>query len=591
MAESSLSKPKAILLAVHVVINADIPALRTLIAQQRKSYSTDIILRILLTYLPESLDASEYVPYLQDLALGRILPDDKVDIDISSVEEISNAEASKKVKRLHLLPLAWPSAPPDAPEDPFILFLIHRAYRIDEETGLIAQLPELISPFLNNSQYLRTWMISTVLPLLRLNYEYYPEDSTLQTIKSFEGLDDRTGVEFLLSRTGKTVDNEGDSKKIIGRDLRGLVGPWMYGDSRWKRRRVNKSSDWDGQTVKPIDEVVVEDPKSAAWEEVFKWIVSQATSSWSTCIEAIEQWDGPGDVDLGGYGNGTIWLEEHEQQNLERQYARAALAAAYTIPEASVEALTGVQRILARLIALLDLDRIPTLPAAAALLAPIPAFGDSPIATAKNATYLRTALMEEKNVLTAPNPTSISLLHGILISAFLLTRAGVQCTIRRAGELVLLQDEREQAFEMQKFIRKVADGPKGDDKYWIRMRNETLWLRSWGVEELSEGTESSQGRGIFGTINKDFLEMEILKALLANTRMFIPVKNLLPVRNTHIIYHSGYTLARSIYETSSEAPLLQQQVRDTVISAAMNAFDNATNANRTRGGVKKCDDM
>jgi protein transport protein SEC39 len=524
MADSSLSQAKVILLAVQLVTKADVPALRTLVAQQRKSLRTDIILRILLTYLPESLDSSEYVPFLRDLASGRISADDNADIDISAIEEISSADANKKAKRLHLLPLAWPSAPPDAPEDPFILFVIHRAYRVDEETGLITQLPDLISPFLNNSQYLRTWMISTILPLLRLNYEYYPQKSTLQTIASFESLDDRTGLEFLLSRTGKTIDSEGDSKKTIGRDLRGLIGPWTYGDSRWKRRRVRKNSDWDSQRVTPLDEVVAEDPKSTVWEEVFKWITSQATSSWNICVEAIEQWDGPGDVDLGGYGNGTMWLE-NEQQNLERRYARAALAAAYIIPEASVEALTGVHRILVRLIALLDLDRIPTLPAAAALLAPIPAFGDGIIATTKIATYLRTALMEEKNVLTAPNPTSISLLNGILISAFLLTRAGVPCTIRRAGELVLLQDEREQAFEAQRLIHKVADGPKGDDKYWIRMRNELLWLRNWGADELSEGAESSQGRGIFGTVKKEFLEMEVLKALLANTRECISCEN------------------------------------------------------------------
>jgi protein transport protein SEC39 len=520
MADLSLVRAKAILLVVQAVIKADIPALRTLVAHQRKTLRTDIILRILLTYLPESLDSSKYVPFLQDLASGKIPVDHKLEIDTSAIDEISNADANKKVKKLHLLPLAWPSAPADAPEDPFILFLIHRAYRVDEETGLITQLPELIVPFLNYSQYLRTWMISTLLPLLRLNYDYHAQESTLQTIRFFESLDDRTGVEFLLSRTGKNVGNEGDSNKTIGRDLRGLIGPWMYGDSQWKRRRVSKSSDWDTQRVTPLDEVVPEDPKSAGWEEVFKWITFQATNSWVTCLEAIEQWDGPGDVDLGGYWNGTVWLEEHEQQSLERRYARAALAAAYLIPEASVEALTGVQRILARLVALLDLDRIPTLPAAAALLAPIPAVGESAVATAKNAIYLRTALMGERNVLTTPNSTSISLLYGILISAYLLTRAGVQCTIRRAGELVLLQDEREQTFEFQRLIHKLGNGPKGDDKYWTRVRNELLWLRDWGEDELSGGTEGSQGRGVFGKVRKDFLETEMLKALLANTRKF-----------------------------------------------------------------------
>lgn len=32
-------------------------------------------------------------------------------------------------------------------------------------------------------------------------------------------------------------------------------------------------------------------------------------------------------------------------------------------------------------------------------------------------------------------------------------------------------------------------------------------------------------------------------------------------------------------------------MRDTITVAAMNAFDNSTNPNRTRGSLKKCDEM
>ena len=32
-------------------------------------------------------------------------------------------------------------------------------------------------------------------------------------------------------------------------------------------------------------------------------------------------------------------------------------------------------------------------------------------------------------------------------------------------------------------------------------------------------------------------------------------------------------------------------MRDTIAVAAMNAFDNSTNPNRTRGSLKKCDEM
>lgn len=53
----------------------------------------------------------------------------------------------------------------------------------------------------------------------------------------------------------------------------------------------------------------------------------------------------------------------------------------------------------------------------------------------------------------------------------------------------------------------------------------------------------------------------------------------------------GYSLARSIYEDSPERPLSDGVLRDTVVAAAMEAYDNASNPHRGRGGLLKCDDM
>jgi protein transport protein SEC39 len=55
--------------------------------------------------------------------------------------------------------------------------------------------------------------------------------------------------------------------------------------------------------------------------------------------------------------------------------------------------------------------------------------------------------------------------------------------------------------------------------------------------------------------------------------------------------YPGYTLARSIYENSSDHPLSEKLLEGTVYSTAMTAYDNASNPNRTRGGLKKCDEM
>lgn len=518
MAGTGLSPAKAVLLAVQLASKSDFSTLRTLICQHRKTLHTELVLRILLSHLPESLNSSAYVPFFEDLISGRILEESKTPVDSSALLELTEVEAQKKVRKLHLLPLAWPDCPPDAPSDPIVLFLIHRALRVDENTGLLTQLPELLAPFLHYSDYLRTWMISTILPLVRFNYDYHPDDGAALTIANFETLDDRAGVSLLLSKTGKEHTTEPDP--TVGRDLKGLVGPWLYGDKRWKRRKIRKSSSFSLQSLERLDEAPSVEPKYIGWEEVFRWLVGQAGASWKTVVEAIEQWDGPADVDLGSYEDGTTWLAEDDEIHLERGYARAGLAAAYLISEESEDALNGVQRILARMITLLDKDRIPTLQAGAALLSPVSEF-EGNILSPKSATYLRNDPLEDHNILTTPNEQSLKLLHALLISAFLCTKAGSSLSIRRAGELVFLQDERDQKYLFSKLMSRIGDGPKSDDKYWMRIRNEILWLRSWGAEELLEGADPVSGKGVFGQLPRESIEAELLKALLANTRKSI----------------------------------------------------------------------
>lgn len=525
MAGGDLSPAKVVLLAVQLAHKAELPPLRTLISQHQKTLCTEIVLRVILSHLPESLDSSEYVHFLQDLVDGNIVEDPKFPVDKSVLDELSDKEASKKVRKLHLLPLLWPNAPEDAPEDLLTLFLIHRSLRIDENTGLITQIPALVTPFLPRSSYLRTWFISTILPVLRLNYEYHPRDSAAISIPAFERLDDEAGVRLLLSRTVEPGTSS-NHDNALGRDLRGLVGPWMYGNTRLKRRKVRKSSDLDGQSIERLGhETPVVTEKCDSWEEVFKWTVAQATTSWETAVRVIEQWDGPGDIDLGQYGDGSVWLDENDQQHLEQRYARSALATAYLIPDASLNALTGVQRILSRILALLDLDRIPTLEVAAGLLSPVQIPGTSSLFSPKNAALLRDGLLDEHNILTRPNGESIKFLHALLISAYLFTRERVPLTILRAGQVTLREDEKQQKIELARFLAKGAalSPSRGDDRYWTKVRNEVLWMRSWGAEELEEVATDAPAKGILGQIPKEYIEIEILKGLLSNSRTFSQV--------------------------------------------------------------------
>ncbi|KAI1361026.1 Sec39 domain-containing protein [Xylaria arbuscula] len=553
---ASLSPPRVLLLAVHFAVKSDIQSLAALVAHYPHVLRPELVLRVLLTCLPETLRSTEYVELIKRIEDGDLYeePDLSIRFDPSSIEDITDAEAAKKTRRLHLLPLAWEHAPAAALQDPVSLFLLHRAHRVDQEAGLLTQLPDLIVPFLQHAPCIRSWTISVLLPSLRRNYEYYPHEPISHTLESFERLDSQEAVGLLLSQTGVREED----LPHVGRDLRGLIGPYIYNEERWSAP-VEESS--TGDTTNTYR-------NCPAWDHVLEWLLTQSSVSWKVTVKAFDQWDGPSDVDLGGYG--SEWLDDESQGLLEQKFARAALASAYLIPEASVDALTGVNSIITKIAALLDQDHCPTLQVASSLLPPFTQPEDENFISAKSASLMRNGLLEESNYLTTPNSTSTQLLQVLTLSAFILTKAGAPCNVRRAGELAFLQDEREQKAEASRLIRSFsANGPKNDDKYWIRARNELLWLRDWGAEE-AYGSTDIRTYGIFGQLKRDFLEIQCLKAFLANTR---------------------YSLARSIYEDSPDTPLSTEVLQETVVAAAMEAYDNASNPHRGRGGLLKCDDI
>lgn len=531
-----VSPSKIVLLAVHLAATADITGLTYLVGKHSQILRKELLLRIILTYLPETLRSADYVPFLVKVESSkppRDADDDdgddddggedkepvnRVEFDVPSIEELPDDVAAKKVRKLRLLHLSWPEAPKEvASDDHLSLFLLRRAYRIDEEAGLLVEIPGLFAPFLDHSAYLRTWLISVVLPLLRRNFEYYPQQPIEQTLAEFERLPDRSAVSLLLSQTGT---NEGDPRDVVGRDLRGMVGPWLYNDVRWSgsKRRGSTASSKAGAS--PSSETGGQGGTCPGWDQMLEWLTSHASKpSWKVAVSAIEQWDGPEDADLAEY-EGLAWLQEEHQQYMERRYARAALASAYLVSEASVEALNGVHTIVTKIMALLDKDPCPPLNTAASLLAPMAVLdgASTEILLAKNAAHLRMDHLDNANPLTTPSAAAARLLHAVSLSAFIMTRAGAPCTVRRAAELCLLQNERDQKAEAAKLLHAIANnGPKTDDKYWMRARNEIMWLRDWGAEEDGETTAlPGSGKGVLGQVKREFIEVEILKALLNN---------------------------------------------------------------------------
>ncbi|KAK2024678.1 secretory pathway protein Sec39 [Colletotrichum zoysiae] len=544
-----ISPPKLVLLAVHLAIHADLDSLAILTSRHAAVLRKDLVLRILLTYLPETVPSRDYVPFLEELVNGEFTDREAGNIDYAVAENISDEDAAKKVRKLHLLPLAWKDAPIEIDDDPMALFLLRRAHRVDEEAGLLTQLPELLGPFLQYAPGIRIWMVSTVLPLLRRNCEYYPANSIPYTLAEFQGLSDGAAVGALLSQTGVRQEDHG----FIGRDLRGMLVPWLHDNTRWKRVEDGDSS---GETV-----------SSPGWERFLEWLLAQSSNSWRVAVAAVEQWGGAVDVDLGDYD--IVWISEEQQQYLDRRYARAIMAGAYLVPEATVEALEGAHQMLRKVMDLLGQDDTLSLRegANADVLSPVAYLEGDGVLSHKNTAFMRDDLLKQSNPLTTPSKRSTHLLHALILSAFILTRAGLPCTIKTVGDLAFIQDERDQKAEVVKLIHTIAErAPKNGDGFWIKARNEILWLRNWGITSPPNG----QVMGVFAKVEPRVIETEILKALLSSAR---------------------YSLAKSVYEDAVVKPLPAQTVQETVIAAALNAYDNASNPNRNRGGLKKCDEI
>lgn len=507
-AHVTLGPAKLVLLAVHFATVADIDGLAYLIGQHGVILRPELLLRIILTYLPETLSPAVYVPLIQAIASGESPSQTNSDcqLDTSSVQSITEEQASRKVKKLHLLCLKNTDVPLTLAleADPLTSFLLLRAYRMDEEAGMLPQVPDLVAPFLQHSQELHTWMISTVLPLVRRNYEYYPQRPIRYSLLEFQNLPDRMAIDYLLAETG-AVDDE---FSLAGRDLSGLVGPWLHNESRWKREAFDQDVSNKTDAAPELS--------CPGWEQALEWLASKAATSWPVALKAIESWDGPSDIDLGN--DAGSWLQENQQQYLDRSYARAVLASAYLVSDADVGALEAAFRICNKIRSLLDEDSDITLQSAVENLASVPPFDMDAFGGAKAATNLRNDLLQSSNPLTTPKEESLDLLPALIQSAYLLTQSGAPCTVRKAGDLAFIQDQQEQKSQIGRLIRNLPTRASEDDGFWIRARKEILWLHGWGNSPKSTGDQTLQG--IFGNVTLEFVETELLKAMLSRSRMY-----------------------------------------------------------------------
>lgn len=574
-----LSPAKCVLLAARLAAESDIQSLHQFTPTRQDVFDLPLTLRLLLTYLPETLDPSKYTTYLEE-TVSRIYLEQLVDseIDCSSVANLSDEAAQKQRRHLHLLSLEHPSIAGGAVRDPLTLFLIHRAHRIDSETGLLPIIPRLLEPFIARSAYLRDWYISAILPLIRLEFEYYPDSGALTSLHDFERYAGERGTEILLAKTTKSSKEGKATEETVGRDFRGIVAPWVHGGSQRKKRKLGQEGPPAQAPVGLTEEEHasrrVRNPdfagKMEEWQPAFRWIVKQSVANTRLALQVVEGWDGPSDVDFGGHehSQNLVNADDELANELRHQYCQAMFASIYAAEQDTSEVIDLAHAALVRLATLMEFDPPPDLATSISLLPQI----DKHSEELEDATpeFLRfDSLLNAQNPLTSPKLETFSLLQMFVFSAYQLSRLGRKMSIVNIAKLRFWSDETEQRKVLQSLLHGLVNGTKNDENKWKHYRDSILWLWDWALKEKDE--LSTHGSGILGKLKRDEVEEDILEA-------FCNV--------------GDYSLVAEIYlDDIATPPLSREVVEKAIIGVILNHFDNASNGNRTRGGVKKASEL
>lgn len=516
------SRAHLILEVVKLAINAEPGQLRDFIIQQ-PTLKLDTILRILLTYLPETLEPHKYHDLLVYLSSERA---DRHTCTVHPTEssffndELSNAEARDRVRNLRLLPLVQRHEhvldTGILAADLFTQFIIHRAHRIETETGSLPLVSQLVEPFLSHSHYIRVWSISTLLPLLRLDYEYYISEGPTYSLEAFEKLSGYLAVPGLLSKA--TRNNDDDSRGGIGRDIRGLVGPWAYGQKARKRRKLERSTERRSSVTGPKsteDKTMESQEKhTESWAHVNDWLLDLSLRDYPQAVEAMIQWDGPRDVDYGNW-EAEAGEAKDKSPDINDQYAQTGLAMIYAHNAASLVVIEESHRVLDKVVSLMDMASLPDLGIPEATLAQ--GISNDYLENLSPRQLAHDELLKSQNPFTTPSNMSISLTHLLLSSNCILYSFGQSKSTRNLVDLAIFGSEIDQMGE----LRRVLHSLLARSRDWESTRYKILWLRDWNYHPDTRVIGTPRVRcGIFSKIEATAVDHEILKAMLAGTGKF-----------------------------------------------------------------------
>lgn len=566
---SDLSANHCLLLAVRYAHDADFTSLRTLASIRQHVLPPELLLRCILTFVPDTCPPGQYISLADDISHDKLSDLDNLgDISLDAIESLTNTKASKRVKDLHLLPLAHPSFSDKEYPELLVQFIIHRAHQIDENTGLLNLVSQLILPFIERYSNLRLWYTSCVLPLLRLD-EQYPQLEKSHTLSEIELASDAEGPRIWLERHTAVNGNEGhaNTQSHLSWDLKCLLGPWLYGAQERRRRKLarRRRSNID-EDLNSAEHLVEQGTFSriSSWNPTLDYLIHLAFRDFQTSSKVFEEWGGPVDVDLGGL-EGDQQIDSGTEMELLHRYVQSILAAIYRTEKHDHEAISSAYQLVFRAAHLLQLDPPPSLQAQLEDLGSLPA-------PSSDTTLTKSALdpdniLEADNVLTNANEQSLLLIRRVILTSKILLDFGHSMPFSNILTIRFFFDEEDQSSLLHQIIHFLSANPKITRSEWPSTRRKLLWLWGWGGETSKDGV----GYGVFGKMKRITLEKDILEGLVSS---------------------GSYSEVVDLYiKDTSTHSLSPKDIEQVIISTTLQQYDQASNGNRTRGHMKTASDI
>ncbi|KAK6497095.1 hypothetical protein TWF506_004574 [Arthrobotrys conoides] len=481
--DSELSPSRALLLSLHFASQCNIVALRRLIITYPAVFRRDIVLEVILRFVPESTGVGVYAGLVKEvISEGVVLADgggeESGKIDGGFVKDVNEVSARKTLEGV-----GFPSG---GFGDGLMEFVRERARVIDKETGDLRLVRELVETIGGDDDTVREWGFGILGVVERLVFMAVEggQSGGVVGIEEFENLEGRGAVSLILDR----MVRDGDVS-----DGMGLLAGYI---------RYKKSG-------------------KKFWGYFYEWMTRQ---EFGVLWRVVKEWNGP--VEDG---------EGYFQMLMGRCYSSGGPSSGGDIVGWMLDVVYKISGMVGVDLGYVRAEEVERF-----------------VERYLNSTGAGGGHEWDMGELVVPTAASLKLLEQLIVSVQMFGVFPLGLTVKEVMRMRFWGSRGDQLGLLKRGLS-VNSGGKG--------RNDNWYKEVRGTCEYLGATS-----GVFGRLEAGEVEVEILRDMLAAGK---------------------FAAVTATYVTPKGKSLLPNEVVEkAVIHAVGDFYDNATNGNRMRGGMK-----